>query len=82
MEAQKHVLDLTKCWTYLCAASSRSVPEKLEIQRPQQRHFIVPELKDWLDAEDVPLYEYQKSWDEAKDDEVMVFHTSGTTGDF
>jgi acyl-CoA synthetase (AMP-forming)/AMP-acid ligase II len=34
----------------------------------------------WLNDEYGPTYHYSKSWDEAKDDPVVVFHTSGSTG--
>lgn len=44
------------------------------------RHIIVPEVEELLEGQKPALYAYEKRWDEAKTDPVIIFHTSGTTG--
>lgn len=40
----------------------------------------VPDLQEWLREEQAQPVLYAKSWEEAKSDPWLVFHTSGTTG--
>lgn len=44
------------------------------------RHIVVPKIEDWIDGEQVALYPYQKSFDEARNEPFVVVHTSGSTG--
>lgn len=41
--------------------------------------FEVPELEELL-TQRYPLYEYSKTFEEAKHEPLVVLHTSGTTG--
>ncbi|KAL8646101.1 MAG: hypothetical protein Q9210_006319 [Variospora velana] len=41
---------------------------------------VAPELAELLAEGPSPPYAYTKSWEEAKDDPWIIFHTSGTTG--
>ncbi|KAL8898242.1 MAG: hypothetical protein Q9207_006806 [Kuettlingeria erythrocarpa] len=79
-EAQVHLLKSTECRAYVC---SRSVEDqaKLVTQGFQELPVILaPELQDLLQDDTSPSYAYTKSWDEAKNDPWIIFHTSGTTG--
>jgi acyl-CoA synthetase (AMP-forming)/AMP-acid ligase II len=42
--------------------------------------FQAPEIPELLAEGEVRQYKFTKTWDEAKDDPVMVLHTSGSTG--
>jgi acyl-coenzyme A synthetase/AMP-(fatty) acid ligase len=44
--------------------------------------MVVPELQEWITEKEAELYEYKKSWEEAANDPWIIFHTSGTTGQF
>lgn len=44
------------------------------------RILEIPELIEWMKADEAPLFPYNKSWDEGKSDPWLIFHTSGTTG--
>ncbi|KAL9082467.1 MAG: hypothetical protein Q9159_006387 [Coniocarpon cinnabarinum] len=44
------------------------------------KHVIAPELDELLDAPTKQQYTFPKSFDEAKFDEYLILHTSGTTG--
>lgn len=44
----------------------------------------VPEQSEWLfrDGATAAVYPYTKTWEEAYADPWIIFHTSGTTGEF
>lgn len=42
--------------------------------------MLVPELSTWLNSSSAPKFSFTKTYDEAKDDPWIIFHTSGTTG--
>lgn len=42
--------------------------------------MTVPELHRWMSVDVAQLYVYQKSWEEAKYDPWIIYHSSGTTG--
>ncbi|KAI9869696.1 MAG: hypothetical protein M1830_005206 [Pleopsidium flavum] len=79
-EAQQHVLKVTKCQVYLHAESMRTGIERIVGERASIRQVTVPEIAEWLSQEEAHLYVYNKSWDEAKLEPWIIFHTSGTTG--
>ena len=54
--------------------------ESLISERATIRRVSVPEMDEWVSEEEARPYSYQKSWDEAKLDPWIIFHTSGTTG--
>jgi acyl-coenzyme A synthetase/AMP-(fatty) acid ligase len=51
-------------------------------ERPLVRDIVVPELHDWITEKEAEPYEYNKSWEEAANDPWIIFHTSGTTGQY
>jgi acyl-coenzyme A synthetase/AMP-(fatty) acid ligase len=47
----------------------------------QMRHLVVPEQDSWINpTQDVALYRYEKTYDQARMDPLTVIHTSGSTG--
>ena len=72
-EFHTHLLDKLECSKFISTqplgewASGRKV-------------VTTPSLDELLDAADVKPYPYEKTWDEAKDDELVVVHSSGSTG--
>lgn len=54
--------------------------ESLISERATMRRVSVPEMHEWVSEEEAQSYSYEKSWDEAKQDPWIIFHTSGTTG--
>lgn len=40
----------------------------------------IPEIEDLFKEEPVPLFQYKKSYEEAKNDPLFIIQTSGTTG--
>jgi acyl-coenzyme A synthetase/AMP-(fatty) acid ligase len=49
-------------------------------EAPHVQAITVPDLGVFVKEDPAPRYTYSKSWEEAKDDPWVVFHTSGTTG--
>lgn len=49
-------------------------------EAPHVQAITVPDLSVFVNEDPAPTYTYSKSWEEAKDDPWVVFHTSGTTG--
>ncbi len=80
LAAQVHVFEVTHCKTYLHAASSVSVVEAVQSQGLHLKTLAVPGPEAWFNDEAGEVYRYEKTWEEAKDDPVTIFHTSGTTG--
>ena len=48
--------------------------------RRPTRKIILPDLKDWLNGEEITCYSMAKSFSEARFDPAVALHTSGTTG--
>ncbi|KAL4862619.1 hypothetical protein BDV12DRAFT_40068 [Aspergillus spectabilis] len=42
--------------------------------------ICIPSLDELLESQDVPAYQYEKTFENARDDPVFVLHTSGSTG--
>jgi hypothetical protein len=79
-EGQTHVLNVTKCSTYLHAASMALLVDQILGEQSHIRKLEIPELAEWLKDEDARPFPYDKTWDEGKSDPWLIFHTSGTTG--
>lgn len=47
---------------------------------PGIRTVTGPELEELFQETEAEPHVYKKSWEEAKDDPWLIFHTSGTTG--
>ncbi|TVY41165.1 Non-canonical non-ribosomal peptide synthetase [Lachnellula subtilissima] len=73
------LIDTTNCKTLFYSGPLASQAEALEKLIPGLKIFPLPSL-DTMIASPTPHYLYGKTWAEAKDDVVMIVHTSGSTG--
>ncbi|KAJ4305167.1 hypothetical protein N0V90_000698 [Kalmusia sp. IMI 367209] len=77
-EGLNKLLEATKCRVWLHAeddpkAQPTSLPSNL-------KRIQLPSVEWFLDAPSHKRYLYEKTWEEAKWDEILIIHTSGTTG--
>jgi hypothetical protein len=74
----KDLLEATDCKVWLYAIDDAGGP----LVGPESGLKIcaLPTLEWMLDSEEQPRYPYDKTFDEAKWDEILIIHTSGTTG--
>lgn len=80
LPVKQHLLASADC-RFLLHTSQDSEQVKPLIQaNPNIKSVLVPEVEVWLDADPVAPYPSPKSWNDAKDDPWLIFHTSGTTG--
>jgi len=73
------LLNTTKCKTLFYTDSLVSQAKALQGSIPDLEIFSLPSL-DEMTASKAEPYLYNKTWAEAKDDVVMIVHTSGSTG--
>lgn len=75
----KNLLTATqaKAWLF---ADDRWTLEVASVHDFKTEQKAFPSLKWCLDADEAPHYAYNKTWEEAKDEEILIIHTSGTTG--
>ena len=72
-----HLLDKTNCHFFL-KDSSVNIDHILK-ERPM-KSLDIPELQNLLQEKEVPVYPYDKTFDEARDEPALVLHSSGSTG--
>jgi acyl-CoA synthetase (AMP-forming)/AMP-acid ligase II len=73
------LVDATKSKAIVYASPLASVAEEIHKYRPEIEQIQAPELDVWFNEEISPVYPYTKSYEEAKNDPAVIFHTSGTT---
>ncbi|TVY13347.1 Non-canonical non-ribosomal peptide synthetase FUB8 [Lachnellula arida] len=73
------VLESTKCNVIFYSAEMASKVKTLKEARPEIRTFEIPEM-EVLTSTPAKAYPYTKTWEEAKNDRVLIMHTSGSTG--
>ncbi|TVY44200.1 Non-canonical non-ribosomal peptide synthetase [Lachnellula occidentalis] len=73
------LIDTTNCKTLFYSGPLASQAEALQKLSTGLKIFPLPSL-DTMIASKTPHYPYGKTWAEAKDDVVMIVHTSGSTG--
>jgi len=77
-EGLKNLLQATDCKVWIRAQNDKvDPPSSLP---PSLKKIELPSVEWCLDAFGHKHYHYEKSWDEGKWDEILVIHTSGTTG--
>jgi hypothetical protein len=79
-ESQLHLLGITKCAAYLHATSFTAQVSDVLLDQPKVRQIVAPEVESWIFGDQIAEYPYIKTWEEAKYDPWLIFHTSGTTG--
>lgn len=80
-EASKSILEATKCQRIFYAPPMGQIAKNLQCIATSDTLDVVQiaSLDECLAAESKP-YPYEKTFEEAKWDPVVVIHTSGTTG--
>ncbi|KAK2045229.1 thioester reductase domain-containing protein [Colletotrichum somersetense] len=78
-EAQINLFEKTDCHIIYFASSFTDVVQPLLEERPMDA-VVVASPDDWLSDEEVPHVPYDKTFEEAQRDPVVVLHTSGSTG--
>ncbi|KAH8676545.1 putative AMP-binding enzyme [Tricladium varicosporioides] len=74
------LMDQTKCSDFVYAETSHISAKSILADRPHVKGHIAPLLQEWITDTEAEPREFKKSWEDAKDDPWMIFHTSGTTG--
>ncbi|CZR51448.1 related to NRPS-like enzyme [Phialocephala subalpina] len=72
------LLEETFCKTVLCTESQERVAKELQ-KHIDVEVLVIPSWDEMLCSQP-RSYAYTKSWDEARDDQIIVLHTSGSTG--
>ena len=67
---------------YLRSDSHKELVDGIINENPEITSHSIPEQDDWLNGEVVKPYAFEKSWEEARNDPWVIFHTSGTTGEY
>ncbi|TVY28697.1 Non-canonical non-ribosomal peptide synthetase [Lachnellula hyalina] len=73
------VLESTKCNVIFYSAEMASKVKTLKEARPNIRTIEIPAM-EVLTSTPAKAYPYTKTWEEAKNDRVLIMHTSGSTG--
>lgn len=75
-----NLLRATDCKVWLYAQEDVSSLEELGIYEFSAKMQPFPTLEWCLSADGAPDYPYEKTWEEAKFEDILIIHTSGTTG--
>jgi acyl-coenzyme A synthetase/AMP-(fatty) acid ligase len=73
------LIESTKCNILLASGPLMPIAAEIHTEKPDSRLLPVPELDEWFNDVEAELYPFTKTFEEAKDDPVCIFHTSGTT---
>jgi hypothetical protein len=79
LEAKLSLVDSTKCGALIAAGPLMPIATQMHAERPHTKLLTAPELGDWFNDDDAEAYPYNKTFEEAKNDPIMTFHTSGTS---
>lgn len=72
------LLQETSCKTVLCTEHQERVARELQ-EHIDVQILVVPSWNQMISG--LPeSYPYTKTWEEARDDQIIVLHTSGSTG--
>ncbi|WYZ39099.1 hypothetical protein EsH8_III_001013 [Colletotrichum jinshuiense] len=78
-EGQMNLFEKTDCRIICFDSSFKDVIQPL-LEERQMDAIMVTSADSWLSDEEVPHFPYDKTFEEAKSDPVVVLHTSGSTG--
>lgn len=80
-ENHAHILNETECEVYLGTEDVADAIKAVLPYAPRVQYIAAPNLDNlFQDTEPIEM-EFDRSWDEARDDPWLVFHSSGTTGE-
>ncbi|KAK4998933.1 hypothetical protein LTR66_001923 [Elasticomyces elasticus] len=75
------LMEQTQCMKFFFSRETAPNAQKLHEEMPNLESFEVPTLKEMLDGPS-KHYPYSKDWTKAKDEPVIICHTSGSTGSY
>ncbi|KAK1493730.1 thioester reductase domain-containing protein [Colletotrichum cuscutae] len=78
-EGQMNLFEKTDCHIICFDSSFKDVIQPLLEERPMDA-VMVSSADAWLSDDEVPHFPYNKTYEEAENDPVVVLHTSGSTG--
>ena len=72
------LLERLQCEIFLASIPHTKVTEAILSERPMQT-FELPDLEFWLQESKVPIYKYEKTFEEARLDPFAILQSSGTS---
>lgn len=78
-EAQLSVIEQASCETFLYAQSMDGMVQKLRQSHPRLSgmvYFVVPEQEELLKDDFIPDFPYEREIHEAREDPLVILHTS------
>ena len=60
-------------------SASKAAVEHILAERAME-HITIPDLEQWLDEDLAAIYPYDKTFENAQHEPVVILHTSGSTG--
>jgi hypothetical protein len=81
-DAQLNILSKKNCTVYVRPQSMADPVGAILQKAPSVQAVTGPELDELFGKTEAKLYVYRKTWEEGKGDPWLVFHTSGTTGNY
>ena len=81
-EAVSRILKTKECTTHVRDENMAEFVEQSTQFQVGIDILNAPQLEELLKEDQATPVVYAESWDDAKDDPWLVFHTSGTTGEF
>ena len=79
LESRLRLVDDNQCEVLLVSGQAPVAVEEIRQHRAQCRVIALPSLDNLLGMADVAQYHYSYTFDEVKDDRILILHTSGTT---
>lgn len=80
-DAASAILDATGCSAWATAGDTAPIPMVKEVWKSRSIDIIkLPSLEDMLSPTPVEPYQYDKKFEDVKDQPFCYLHTSGTTG--
>jgi long-subunit acyl-CoA synthetase (AMP-forming) len=81
-QAHLSLLAATECNMLLASKESIQLWHGLQSEAGNSKILAIPDLEYFLAEDAVENYPFGKSWEEFKNDPILIMHTSGTTGKF
>lgn len=76
------VLAATECKTLLASQDQLEAWNSLRPEIDSFKVLVIPELEYFLKVEETKSYPFNLSWEDIKDEVMLILHTSGSTGAF
>ena len=78
LEGQLHIVDSVNCKIFVSPSIDSPTVASIVGAR-NLRHFVVPELEDWLTGPPPQPRQFNKIFEEVRHEPLVVLHSSGTT---